>query len=114
MGSPSPSPSPVRQRPSANSELGEQEEGEVIYQVWAYVPESWLQSVGINYYPNNFSYGDSGIDVGILPGPELHGNSSSGIFQHNVWNEELFFTLVTITGHALQACACALDDSRLH
>ncbi|KAJ0961786.1 hypothetical protein J5N97_029614 [Dioscorea zingiberensis] len=54
MGSPSPSPSPVRQQPSANSELGEQEEGEVIYQVWAYVPESWLQSVGINYYPNKY------------------------------------------------------------
>ncbi|KAI3929118.1 hypothetical protein MKW92_041689 [Papaver armeniacum] len=27
----------------------------VIYLIWAYTPEPWLHSVGITYYPNEFS-----------------------------------------------------------
>ncbi|KAL3516758.1 hypothetical protein ACH5RR_023660 [Cinchona calisaya] len=65
----------------------------VIFLVWAYVPDNWLHFVGIFYYPS--SYWALAVPaylmvtvvlaIGFYNGTQLHGYSTSYIFQYNVW-----------------------------
>ncbi|KAJ6955012.1 hypothetical protein NC652_006447 [Populus alba x Populus x berolinensis] len=70
-----------------------------IFFVWAYVPENWLQAIGIFYYPNKYwalavpTYGMVTILLALLfyVWSQLHVNPTPYFLEHNLRREPSTF-----------------------